>query len=54
VLQVHDEIVGEFEGTKEQALEVAREVKRVMEGRWKLEVPLLCEPTVARNWREGK
>jgi DNA polymerase I-like protein with 3'-5' exonuclease and polymerase domains len=55
VLQVHDEVVGEFTGSKKQALEVAKEVKRIMEesGR-ELTVPLLCEPKVAQHWREGK
>jgi DNA polymerase I-like protein with 3'-5' exonuclease and polymerase domains len=54
VLQVHDEIIGEVEGTKKFAEQVAAAVKEVMESVVKLSVPLVCEPKICRTWREGK
>ena len=51
VLQNHDEIVGEFEGTREQAEQVARAVKEVMESVVQLSVPLKADPLVCKTWR---
>jgi DNA polymerase-1 len=53
-LQIHDEIVGEIEGTQKYALQVVGAVKEVMENVVKLRVPLVCEPKLCRTWREGK
>jgi len=55
VLQVHDEVIGEFRGTRKQAEELAVCIKQIMEsvGR-ELEVPLLCDPKVGVSWRAGK
>jgi DNA polymerase-1 len=54
VLQIHDELIGEVEGTKKFALQVMEAVKYVMESAVRLTVPLLVNPKLALNWREGK
>jgi DNA polymerase I len=52
LLQVHDELV--FEAPPEEADNVARMVKREMEGVHKLEVPLVADTGIGDNWRDAK
>ena len=52
LLQVHDELL--FESPPEEVDEVAKLVKREMEGVRKLQVPLLVEVGVGDNWRDAK
>lgn len=52
LLQVHDELL--FESPPEEVNEVAKLVKREMEGVGKLQVPLLVEVGVGDNWRDAK
>jgi DNA polymerase I len=55
VLQVHDEIIGEVENKSEKyCKQVMAAVKEVMENVVKLMVPLVCDPKLVDNWREGK
>ncbi|MFN3422328.1 MAG: DNA polymerase, partial [Armatimonadota bacterium] len=49
-MQVHDELV--LEVSEQQVLEVAKFVKRQMEGVYKLRVPLTAEIKVGDNWSE--
>jgi DNA polymerase-1 len=53
-LQVHDEINCRFRGTYKQAVEIAKEMKRVMENVVQLAVPLVCDPKAVRSWAEAK
>lgn len=50
ILQVHDEIILEIK--KDKADEVAKEVKKIMEGVYKLKVPLIADVKVGNNWGE--
>jgi DNA polymerase I len=52
LLQVHDELV--FESPASEAGEIARLVKREMEGVSKLEVPLVADTGIGDNWRDAK
>jgi len=51
LLTVHDELV--FEVPPEELETVARLVKDIMEGVWKLKVPLKVNITHGRNWDEA-
>ncbi|MCC6705202.1 MAG: DNA polymerase I, partial [Thermomicrobiales bacterium] len=50
ILQVHDELVLEVD--KHHTLDIAREVKEVMENAWKLSVPLEVEVSAGDNWNQ--
>ncbi|MFZ2975930.1 MAG: DNA polymerase I [Candidatus Moraniibacteriota bacterium] len=50
ILQVHDEII--LEVKEEIAQEVAKKVKEIMEGVYKLKVPLVVDVKVGDNWGE--
>jgi DNA polymerase I len=50
ILQVHDELL--FEGPEEEIPSLAELVKRVMEGAYKLNVPVIAETKVGPNWRD--
>ncbi len=50
ILQIHDELV--FEVDEEIADEFAKDLKRSMEGVYKLKVPLIVEVSKGKNWGE--
>lgn len=50
ILQIHDELV--FELPNEEKEEFERKVRQVMEGVWKLKVPLVVNITIGKNWSE--
>lgn len=50
LLQVHDELL--FEAPVSELEELGELVPRVMEGAWKLRVPLVAEVKAGRNWGE--
>ena len=52
VLTVHDELVCEV--PEEQAEAVAKVMKRTMEGAVRLDVPVIVEVSVGKNWRDMK
>ena len=52
ILQVHDELL--FEAPEEEAAAVRELVKQVMEGAYKLRVPLRVETKTGANWRDMK
>ena len=52
ILQVHDELL--FEAPEEEVESLRKLVKQVMEGVYKLRVPLLVETKVGPNWRDMK
>jgi DNA polymerase-1 len=52
ILQVHDELL--FEGPSKEIPRLTKLVKEVMEGVYKLSVPLLTETKVGTNWRDLK
>jgi DNA polymerase I len=52
ILQVHDELL--FEVPEEEVARLTKVVKEVMEGVYKLSVPLVVETKAGRNWRDMK
>ncbi|HUG82420.1 MAG TPA: DNA polymerase I [Bryobacterales bacterium] len=52
LLQVHDELL--FEAPDEELAELAKLVKREMEGVYQLRVPLLADVKAGLNWRDMK
>jgi DNA polymerase-1 len=54
LMQVHDELLFEFHGTKRQAKECARELGHIMSNVVEISVPLLADPGVGRTWRDAK
>ena len=50
ILQVHDELVLEVDA--DHTMEVAREIKDVMENAWELSVPLEVEVSAGQNWNQ--
>jgi len=52
ILQVHDELL--FEAPEKEAASVRGLVKQVMEGAYKLSVPLRVETKTGANWRDMK
>ncbi|HXU19449.1 MAG TPA: DNA polymerase, partial [Verrucomicrobiae bacterium] len=52
ILQVHDELL--FEAPETEIPRLRNLVKEVMEGVYKLRVPLLVESKVGPNWRDMK
>ncbi len=50
LLQVHDELI--FEVPEEKVSEAAKEIKKIMENIYQLEVPLLVEMESGDNWGE--
>ncbi|MDO8495312.1 MAG: DNA polymerase I [bacterium] len=52
LLQVHDELVCEIQVGK--AEEVGKEFKRIMEGIWQADVPLIADIKKGQNWAEMK
>jgi DNA polymerase I len=51
ILQVHDELL--FEIHESEIDEMARMIKKEMEGAWKLRVPLRVDIGMGRNWAEA-
>jgi DNA polymerase-1 len=52
LLQVHDELL--FEAPDDELAELAKLVKREMEGVYQLRVPLLADVKAGLNWRDMK
>lgn len=52
ILQVHDELL--FEAPQNEIARLRKLVKEIMEGVYKLRVPLLVETKVGSNWRDMK
>ena len=52
ILQVHDELI--VEAPEEEADEVRRLLKEIMEGVMELSVPLTADTGVGRTWYEAK
>jgi len=52
ILQVHDELL--FEAPEEEIARLTGLVRRVMEGAYRLRVPLVVETKVGPNWRDMK
>ena len=52
ILQVHDELL--FDAPEEEIPQLAKLVKEVMEGAYKLRVPLVAETKIGLNWRDMK
>ena len=52
ILQVHDELL--FEGPEKEIPRVTQLAKEVMEGVYKLRVPLVVDTKVGPNWRDMK
>ena len=52
ILQVHDELL--FEAPDEEIPRLTKLVKEVMEGAYKLRVPLAVETKIGSNWRDAK
>jgi DNA polymerase-1 len=52
ILQVHDELL--FEAPEKEVPRLKKLVKEVMEGAYKLTVPLLTETKSGANWRDLK
>jgi DNA polymerase-1 len=52
ILQVHDELL--FEAPEAEIPRLRNLVKEVMEGVYKLRVPVLVESKVGPNWRDMK
>ena len=50
ILQVHDELL--FEGPEKEIPSLRKLVKEVMEGVYKLSVPIVAETKVGPNWRD--
>ena len=50
ILQVHDELL--FEGPEKEIKQLTRMVKEVMEGVYKLSVPLVVDTKIGPNWRD--
>ena len=50
ILQVHDELL--FEAPEDEIPSLTGLVKRVMEGAYKLSVPIIAETKVGANWRD--
>ena len=48
LLQVHDELV--FEVAKDKAADYAKKIVKIMEGVYKLKVPLIVEAKVGEDW----
>lgn len=48
VLQIHDELI--FETPDHQVDEMARHAKKIMEGTFKLKVPLIVDISIGKNW----
>ena len=52
ILQVHDELL--FEAPENEIPRLTKLVKEVMEGVYKLRVPLVVDTKVGPNWRDMK
>lgn len=52
ILQVHDELL--FEAPQDEISSLTKLVKEIMEGAYKLRVPLAVETKVGPNWRDAK
>jgi DNA polymerase-1 len=52
ILQVHDELL--FEAPEKEMPRLTKLVKEVMEGVYKLRVPMVVDTKVGPNWRDMK
>ncbi len=50
ILQIHDELL--FETADEQAKKLSSQVKNIMEGIFALNIPLIVNISIGKNWRE--
>ncbi len=50
ILQIHDELI--FEVDKKLASSFSKDVKKIMEGAYKLKVPLVVDVNKGKNWKE--
>jgi DNA polymerase-1 len=50
ILQIHDEII--LEVAEHRSLEVAEKVKKIMEKAYVLNVPLVADVKIGKNWGE--
>jgi DNA polymerase I len=50
LLQIHDELVFEIKKGKEK--ELVKKIKEIMEGAYKLKVPIIAEAKVGQNWHD--
>lgn len=48
ILQVHDELV--FEVQEDKVMQFAKEIHAIMEGAYKLSVPLTAEVKIGKRW----
>ena len=51
IMQVHDELI--FETPKVDAQEILNQMKAMMEGAVKLDIPLIAEAAIGKNWNEA-
>ena len=51
IMQVHDELI--FETPKTNAEEVLKLVKDMMENAVKLDIPLIADAAIGKNWNEA-
>lgn len=50
ILQIHDELV--FEAPDDELEKLGQKVKSIMEGIWKLRIPLIVDIAIGKNWAE--
>ena len=51
IMQVHDELI--FEAPKKDGEEVLTIMKKMMEGAVKLDIPLIADAAIGKNWNEA-
>ena len=51
IMQVHDELI--FETPKADAQEILNQMKTMMEDAVKLDIPLIAEAAIGKNWNEA-
>ena len=51
IMQVHDELV--FEAPKNFSNEAIKEIKNIMENCVQLDIPLIVEASIGKNWNEA-
>ena len=52
ILQIHDELI--FDAKEDELEELKALVKEVMENVYKLEVPLVVETSLGKDWYDAK
>ena len=51
IMQVHDELV--FEAPENFSNEAIKEIKNIMENCVQLDIPLIVEASIGKNWNEA-